>query len=124
MDEKLNTYLIEVNTNPCLEESNELLRKLLPRMLDDMLNVVLDPFFNYYYLYKDQLRTQPTDPRTDYVLSPVHLDMFNALAPNFDLRASKMPYTSVFSLPGKLFEEDHPGYLDTQNLWEQVCFLE
>jgi D-alanine-D-alanine ligase-like ATP-grasp enzyme len=26
MDEKLNTYLIEVNTNPCLEESNSLLR--------------------------------------------------------------------------------------------------
>lgn len=53
MDEKLNTYLIEVNTNPCLEESNELLKKLLPRMLDDMLNIVLDPFFNYYHLYRD-----------------------------------------------------------------------
>ena len=49
----MNTYLIEVNTNPCLEESNELLKKLLPRMLDDMLNIVLDPFFNYYHLYRD-----------------------------------------------------------------------
>lgn len=45
LDEDLNTYLIEVNTNPCLEESNELLRKLLPRMVDDMLNIVLDPVF-------------------------------------------------------------------------------
>ena len=47
LDEDLNTYLIEVNTNPCLEESNELLRKLLPRMIDDTLNIVLDPVFNY-----------------------------------------------------------------------------
>jgi D-alanine-D-alanine ligase-like ATP-grasp enzyme len=45
IDEALNTILIEVNTNPCLEESNALLRKLLPRMVDDMFNVVLDPLF-------------------------------------------------------------------------------
>jgi len=45
LDEALNTVLIEVNTNPCLEESNALLRKLLPRMVDDMFNVVLDPIF-------------------------------------------------------------------------------
>lgn len=45
LDEDLNTYLIEVNTNPCLEESNELLRKLLPRMIDDTLNHVMDPVF-------------------------------------------------------------------------------
>ena len=69
MDEKLNTYLIEVNTNPCLEESNQLLKKLLPRMLDDMLNLMVDPLFNYFHLYKDQLKTQQTDPRTDYVIS-------------------------------------------------------
>ena len=47
LDQDLNTYLIEVNTNPCLEESNELLRKLLPRMIDDTLNIVLDPVFAY-----------------------------------------------------------------------------
>jgi len=45
MDEKLNTYLIEVNTNPCLEESNSLLMSLVPRMLDDMFNIVCDPIF-------------------------------------------------------------------------------
>lgn len=45
LDEKLNTVLIEVNTNPCLEESNNLLKKILPRMVDDLLHVVLDPIF-------------------------------------------------------------------------------
>ncbi len=33
IDYKYNVYLIEVNTNPCLEESNELLKKLIPRMI-------------------------------------------------------------------------------------------
>lgn len=45
IDENLNMYLIEVNTNPCLEESNQLLKNLLPRMLDDMFNIVMDPLF-------------------------------------------------------------------------------
>ena len=45
LDKDLNTVLIEVNTNPCLEESNALLKHLLPRMLDDMFNVVMDPIF-------------------------------------------------------------------------------
>ena len=37
--------LIEANTNPCLEESNQLLRDLIPRMLDDMMKITLDPLF-------------------------------------------------------------------------------
>ena len=45
LDENLNTYMIEVNTNPCLEESNQLLKFMLPRMLDDMFNIVMDPLF-------------------------------------------------------------------------------
>ena len=49
MDELLNVVLIEVNTNPCLEESNALLRKLIPRMLDDLLNVTMDPLFTKGY---------------------------------------------------------------------------
>jgi hypothetical protein len=37
--------LIEVNTNPCIEEPNSLLKMYVPRMLDDMLKIVLDPLF-------------------------------------------------------------------------------
>jgi hypothetical protein len=46
-DEELNTILIEVNTNPCLEESNTLLKALLPRMIDDLMNIVMDPLFGH-----------------------------------------------------------------------------
>ena len=33
IDEELKVWLIEVNTNPCLEESSKLLEILLPRMI-------------------------------------------------------------------------------------------
>ena len=46
LDDQMNNYLIETNTNPCLEESNELLKRLLPRMIDDLLAVVSDPIHN------------------------------------------------------------------------------
>ena len=45
LDDDYNVFLIEVNTNPCLEESSNLLRKLLPRMLDDMFKLTIDQIF-------------------------------------------------------------------------------
>lgn len=33
IDNQGNIWLIEINTNPCLEESSPLLQKLIPRML-------------------------------------------------------------------------------------------
>lgn len=38
VDVDLNVWLIEINSNPCLEESSPLLKKIIPRML------------SYYYL--------------------------------------------------------------------------
>lgn len=46
LDEKFNLYLIEVNTNPCIEESSPLLAQLIPRMLDDAYILTLDSIFN------------------------------------------------------------------------------
>ena len=45
LDENAGVWLIEVNTNPCLALSSPLLEKLIPRMLDDALKMVLDPVF-------------------------------------------------------------------------------
>lgn len=46
IDESLKPWLIEVNTNPCLEESSQLLKELLPRMLDDCFKLTIDQIFN------------------------------------------------------------------------------
>ena len=45
IDADFNTWLIEVNTNPCLEESSTLLKKLIPRMINDAFKLSLDELF-------------------------------------------------------------------------------
>ena len=45
LDSNLNCWLIEVNTNPCLEESSPILGCLLPRMIDDLLKLTLDKVY-------------------------------------------------------------------------------
>ncbi len=42
LDHILKLWLIEVNTNPCLEESSPLLEMLIPRMVDDAFKLTLD----------------------------------------------------------------------------------
>lgn len=44
-DDDFKPYLIEVNTNPCLELSCPLLARLVPSMLDSSLRIVVDPMF-------------------------------------------------------------------------------
>jgi len=46
LDEDFNTWLIEVNTNPCIEESSPLLGMLIPRMLDEAFKLTIDVIFN------------------------------------------------------------------------------
>jgi hypothetical protein len=46
IDEDFNVWLIEVNTNPCIEESSNILKAYLPRMIDDMLKISVDVFFS------------------------------------------------------------------------------
>jgi hypothetical protein len=46
LDSDLNCWLIETNTNPCIEESSKLLEMLLPRMIDDMFKLTIDKVFS------------------------------------------------------------------------------
>ena len=42
IDEKYNPFLIEINTNPGLEESSPLIAMLTPRLIDDLLKLTID----------------------------------------------------------------------------------
>jgi len=42
LDNEFNTWLIEANTNPCLEESSQILKMLLPRMINDAFKLTID----------------------------------------------------------------------------------
>jgi hypothetical protein len=46
LDSDFNCWLIEANTNPCIEESSKLLEMLIPRMIDDMFKLTIDPIFS------------------------------------------------------------------------------
>ena len=45
IDNDFTVWLIEVNTNPCLDESSYLLKRLLPRMIDDAFKLTIDRDF-------------------------------------------------------------------------------
>ncbi|KAL4506836.1 hypothetical protein ABPG72_001257 [Tetrahymena utriculariae] len=45
IDEDYKVWLIEVNTNPCIEESNQYLHQLMPRLLDDTFKLTIDQIF-------------------------------------------------------------------------------
>lgn len=42
VDDLLNMWLIEVNTNPCIEESSPLLKMIIPRMINDAFKLTID----------------------------------------------------------------------------------
>ena len=55
LDDDFKVYLIEVNTNPCLELCSPLLKRLIPAMLENSLQIALDPVFpppeHYSHIY-------------------------------------------------------------------------
>lgn len=43
IDEDFTVYMIEANTNPCLETNSSVLSRLIPVMLDSSLRIAVDP---------------------------------------------------------------------------------
>eukprot|EP00825_Cyclidium_porcatum_P008697 TRINITY_DN14346_c0_g1_i1.p1 TRINITY_DN14346_c0_g1~~TRINITY_DN14346_c0_g1_i1.p1 ORF type:complete len:216 (+),score=50.20 TRINITY_DN14346_c0_g1_i1:107-754(+) len=45
IDDNFQVWLIEINTNPCLEFSAPLLAKIIPQLVDNALRIAVDPLF-------------------------------------------------------------------------------
>lgn len=45
LDDKLNPFLIEANSNPCLEVDGAVLGKVIPPMVQNAIRVAIDPLF-------------------------------------------------------------------------------
>lgn len=73
LDQDLKPWLIEVNTNPCLEESSGLLKVLLPRMLDDALKLTVDQIFPPKRAKQAmQIEEKPNERELQLVSEPGH----------------------------------------------------
>lgn len=94
LDEDFNTWLIEVNTNPCIEESSKILKVLIPRMLDDMLKLSVDQYFNDFQPKKRQQQQ------------------------SFDAEEQTQQ-----NAPQQNIRFPVPGYDDDENMWEFMCKL-
>ena len=69
LDEELNPYLIEINTNPGLEISSPLISKLIPRMIDDTFRLTIDEVFGTIYSADRYGK--------DGYISPFHVDGYS-----------------------------------------------
>jgi hypothetical protein len=54
IDANLKVWLIEVNTNPCLEEASPILEELLPRMIDDAFKLTIDKIYPSQKVYRKE----------------------------------------------------------------------
>ncbi len=55
VDNSFNIYILEVNTNPGLEESSPLIKALVPRLIDDAFRLTIDDVFET--VYKDESKS-------------------------------------------------------------------
>jgi len=67
LDSDFRLYLIEVNTNPCLEMTCPLLARIIPEVLDNTFRVVLDPIFPQPESYISR-KTQQVPSEVKYTL--------------------------------------------------------
>ena len=56
IDSEFDPFLIEVNSNPGLEESSPLIKMLVPRMIDDALRLTLDKEFDTVYDFGEKYK--------------------------------------------------------------------
>lgn len=54
IDEKFKIYLIEANTNPCLEICCPLLARIIPELLDNSLRIAVDPLYQPPAILNDE----------------------------------------------------------------------
>ena len=138
LDQDFNVFLIEINTNPGLEESSPWIKIIIPRMLDDALRLTLDQLFETKYDFNLNYKNEENIENYRFVLRRLknrenpnlkycenYSDIIendkdenineNILIENEkNNNEKKQKYISPFPVP---------GYNLSENLWEFVCDL-
>ena len=78
LDENFNLFLIEINSNPGIEESSPWIKVIIPRMLDDALRLTLDQIFNPGYDFSKIYKNEEEETNMKIVLN----NLKNKIDPN------------------------------------------
>ena len=73
IDNQYNVWLIEANSNPCIEESSQFLKALIPRMIDDAFKLTIDKLFPKPYTCKSIFLVKILRRGTEYTFQGARL---------------------------------------------------
>ena len=141
LDNDFNVFLIEINTNPGLEESSPWIKIIIPRMLDDALRLTLDQIFDPKYDFN--LNYKNIDDNNN--IKNVNDNLKNNINPNsIDNNINNNnSFINVINKDEKKKNEEKenksnnennknlkyispfpvPGYNLDENLWDYICDL-
>jgi hypothetical protein len=137
IDAEGNVWLIEVNTNPCIEESSTILQKLMPRMLDDAFKMTIDVLFpcpkkpnakpthNNIEKPIEKVVSQPVEGETEIQVDEEQKQN----SPGLMLKKSpqKEEIHGGATTRSIEIEDSQPykvdGYGDNESMWEYLCPL-
>jgi hypothetical protein len=139
MDSEFNIYLLEINTNPGLEESSPLIKILVPRMIDDALRLTIDDVCDTKYSFCQYLEENNNANNINQINTiNIKDDFINVNTHTYDINNNSPNSTShlnnTASLGFKEYNNNNKSsiyvspfsvenYSDSENIWELVCDL-
>ena len=148
MDSEFNLFLIEINTNPGLEESSPWIKLIVPRMLDDALRLTIDHLFETKYdfdlainnakensVYDDMLFKYNKIVNKEDDVNKEESYEENKNNENSDRLENKIEDNILINNSSKKKKNDNknkkyispfpvPGYTSEENIWDFVCDLD
>ena len=110
MDKDFNLFLIEINTNPGLEESSPWIKLIVPRMLDDALRLTIDQIFETKYdfnmINKNKTKEEINNYRT----------LLNNFNKNIDINGINVSSSlNIKSAKNKIFNRNNDNEIKENN---------
>ena len=120
LDEDFNLFLIEINTNPGLEESSPWIKIIVPRMLDDALRLTIDQLFETRYDFSliDKKNLEPENFQTFLQNFKNSIDDKSLCEKEIRTNTNNLKDNKKYISPFPV-----PGYQLDDNLWDLVCDL-
>ena len=114
VDEDFNPYLIEVNTNPCLELSSPYLARLIPAMIENSIKIAIDPIFPPPPLPNSKKHQIPDAMDNKYEL------IFNELTDAAELKNLPLGKSNIFILTCLVcIDESMIGIIEEEELEDE-----